>query len=110
MTNEKGAPFTPPDHVNFLAEKLYGRGKISDISIARMGEKGGGPVTVHTHSHGHLFIVTEGEAKIILGQETVILRKNESFFVRGSIPHSVRNNTDGETVMIGINIENEGRI
>lgn len=105
---ERAEFFTPPDHVNFLAEKLYGKGRFSDISIARMGEKGGGPVTVHTHSHGHFFIVTEGEAKIILGDDAVILRKNEGFFVDGSIPHSVWNNSSGETVMIGINIEKEG--
>ncbi|MDE7293349.1 MAG: cupin domain-containing protein [Oscillospiraceae bacterium] len=50
-------------------------------------------------------MVTEGEAKIILGDDVVILRKNESFFVDGSIPHSVWNNRDEETVMIGINLE-----
>ena len=102
---EKSEFITPPEHVNFLAKKLYGNGQISDISIARMGKNGGGPVTVHTHSHGHFFIVTEGEAKIILGDDVVILRKNESFFVDGSIPHSVWNNRDEETVMIGINLE-----
>ncbi|MDE6593002.1 MAG: cupin domain-containing protein [Oscillospiraceae bacterium] len=100
--------FTPPKHVNFLAKRLYGKGQISDISIARLGEKGGGPTENHTHPHGHFFIVTEGEAKIILGDDTVILRKNESFFVDSGIPHSVWNNRDEETVMIGINIEKEG--
>lgn len=97
--------FTPPDHINFLAQRLYGKGNINDISIARMGEKGGGPTENHTHPHGHLFIVTEGEAKIILGDDVVILRKNESYFVDGSIPHSVWNNRDGETVMIGISLK-----
>ncbi len=33
--------FTPPDHINFLAKRLYGKGQISDISIARMGKNGG---------------------------------------------------------------------
>jgi mannose-6-phosphate isomerase-like protein (cupin superfamily) len=49
--------------------------------------------------------VTEGEAKIVLNEETVIIKKNESFLVKGEIPHSVWNNTDSVTVMIGISIK-----
>ena len=105
MTTESSEFITPPKHVNFLAKKLYGNGNMSDVSLAVLGSSGGGPTENHTHPHGHLFIVTEGEAKIILGDDVVILRKNESFFVDGSIPHSVWNNRDEETVMIGINLE-----
>lgn len=99
---------TPPEHINFLAKKLYGNsGKIKDVSIAYLKKDGGGPVKLHTHSHDHLFIVTSGEAKIIYGRETVILKKDESFLVKGNIEHSVWNNIDGETVMLGISVENE---
>lgn len=94
---------TPPNHINFKAKKLFSEmGKISDGSIAYIEANGGGPQVPHTHSHNHLFIVTEGEAKIILGDEEIILKKNESFLVKGSIPHSVWNNTNDTTVMIGI--------
>ncbi|MDO4945091.1 MAG: cupin domain-containing protein [Ruminococcus sp.] len=96
--------FTPPDHINFAARKLYGEGDISDVSIAFIDENGGGPSSNHTHKHNHLFIVTEGEAKIILDGEEIILKKNESFLVKGEIPHSVWNNQTAETTMIGINI------
>lgn len=96
---------TPPKHVNFKAQKLFGQmGQIIDGSIAYISLDGGGPVEQHTHEHNHLFIVTEGEAKILLGDETVIVKKNESFLVEGKIPHSVWNNIDGETVMIGISV------
>lgn len=97
--------FTPPDHVNFLAEKLYGNlGEITDVSIAEIGKDGGGPIKNHTHDHDHLFIVTEGEAKIIVGDEIRILKQNEAYLVKGGKPHSVWNNTDGRTVMIGASV------
>lgn len=98
--------FTPPNHVNFFAKKIFGEGKIKDISIARLEENGGGPTQNHTHSHHHFFIVTEGEAKIMLGDEERILKKNESLLVKGEIPHSVWNNIEGITTMIGITIDN----
>ena len=96
---------TPPEHVEFKAKKLFGEcGKISDGSIAYISLNGGGPTKQHTHEHNHLFIVTQGEAKILLGDETIIVKKNESFLVKGKIPHSVWNNANEETVMIGISV------
>lgn len=97
---------TPPNHVNFLAKKLFGEtGEIIDGSIAYLQPNGGGPAELHTHEHNHLFIVTKGEAKILLGDKEIIVKKDESFLVKGSIPHSVWNNTDDETVMIGISVK-----
>ncbi|MDE5993770.1 MAG: cupin domain-containing protein [Oscillospiraceae bacterium] len=97
---------TPPNHVNFLAKKLFGEiGEIIDGSIAYLQPNGGGPDELHTHDHNHLFIVTKGEAKILLGDKEIIVKKDESFLVKGSIPHSVWNNTDAETVMIGISVK-----
>lgn len=97
---------TPPDHINFKAKKLFGgMGEIIDGAVAHILPGGGGPQSVHTHSHSHLFIVTEGEAKILYGDETVILKKDESFLVDGKVPHSVWNNTDKETTMIGISVK-----
>lgn len=97
---------TPPNHVNFLAKKLFGEtGEIIDGSIAYLQPNGGGPAELHTHEHNHLFIVTKGEAKILLDDKEIIVKKDESFLVKGSIPHSVWNNTDDETVMIGISVK-----
>ena len=66
---------------------------------------GGGPKEKHSHEHNHLFIVTEGEAKLLLDDDEIIVKKDESFLVDGKIPHSVWNNYDGKTVMIGISVK-----
>ena len=97
---------TPPNHIGFKASKLFGEnGKIIDGAIAYLEPNGGGPLEMHTHSHNHLFAVLEGEAKIILGEKTVIVKQGESFLVEGKIPHSVWNNCDSQTVMLGISVE-----
>ena len=96
---------TPPKHVNFRAKKLFGAvGNIVDGAVAYMDLDGGGPTELHTHEHNHLFIVTEGEAKILLGDEEVIIHKDEAFLVEGRIPHSCWNNIEGVTKIIGITV------
>lgn len=99
---------TPPNHIHFLAKKLFADcGEIIDGSIAYLEKGGGGPTSLHTHEHNHLFIVTSGQARIELGSEVKILNANESFLVKGSIPHSVWNNIDGTTVMVGISVKDK---
>ena len=95
----------PPNHINFRAKRLFGEmGRIADGAIAYIDLNGGGPAEPHTHSHNHLFIVTEGEAKILLGDKEIIVKKDEAFLVEGKIPHSVWNSSDGITKMIGITV------
>ena len=97
---------TPPNHIKFKAKKLFGAmGTIIDGSIAYVDLNGGGPIKQHTHEHNHLFIVTQGEAKINLADSEVVVKKDEAFLVEGRIPHSVWNNIDSETVMIGISVK-----
>lgn len=97
---------TPLNHISFKAKKLFDSvGEIIDGSVAYLNLNGGGPIKQHTHSHNHLFIVTKGEAKILLENEEIILKKDEAFLVKGTIPHSVWNNTNDETVMIGISVK-----
>lgn len=97
---------TPPNHINFEAKKLFENvGQIIDGSIAYINLKGGGPTEQHTHEHNHLFIVTKGEAKVLLGEEQVIIHQDEAFLVKGTIPHSVWSNQEQETVMIGITVK-----
>ncbi|MDE6797403.1 MAG: cupin domain-containing protein [Ruminococcus sp.] len=80
-------------------------GTIIEGSIAYVDLNGGGPTEQHTHEHNHLFIVVKGEAKIKLADNEVIVKKDESFLVEGKIPHSVWNNIQDETVMIGISLK-----
>ena len=97
----KNGFITPPNHINFEAKKLFDSvGEIIDGSIAYLNLNGGGPLEKHTHPHNHLFIVTKGEAKILLDD-----KKDEEFLVNGETPHSVWNNIDKETVMIGISVK-----
>ena len=97
---------TPPKHTNFKAKKLFGEmGQIIDGSIAYLDLEGGGPTELHTHDHNHLFIVVQGEAKIQLGDQEVIVKENESYRVEGHIPHAVWNHHNGQTVMIGISVQ-----
>ena len=92
---KKDGFITPSEHVNFLAKNLFGA----------CGQIVNGPVTPHTHATDHLFIVTQGEAKVLLDGQERIIRENEAFIVKGGIPHSVWNNAQAETVMIGITIK-----
>lgn len=99
---------TPPDHINFNAKKIFGEnGKIQDGAIAYLEPGGGGPIELHTHPHNHLFIVVSGEAKVIIDNQEVVIHENESFLVDGERPHSVWNNTNQTTIMLGISIKPE---
>ncbi len=102
---------TPPDHIHFLAKKLFNNaGEIIDGSIAYLEPNGGGPLKIHTHEHHHLFIVTQGEAKIILGEKEMVLKENESYLVPGNIPHAVWNNIPKTTIMVGISVKNSNSL
>lgn len=97
---------TPPNHIEFLAKRLFGDcGEIIDGLIAHLAPNGGGPIEKHTHDHNHLFIVVSGKAKILLDDKEVIVCENESYLVDGSLPHSVWNDSDTTTVMLGISIK-----
>ena len=104
--NESDGFITPPEHLKFLAKKLFGNcGEIIDGAIAYLEPNGGGPVKLHTHPHNHLFIVISGQAKDLLDKEEKIINENEAFLVKGEIPHSVWNNSQNTTVMLGISVK-----
>lgn len=104
--NELNGFSTPPEHLKFLAKKLFGNcGEIVDGAIAYLEPGGGGPVKLHTHTHNHLFIVISGQAKVLLDKEERIIHANEAFLVKGEIPHSVWNDTQETTVMLGISVK-----
>ena len=97
---------TPPDHVHFLAKKLFAdMGELMDGSIAYLEEKGGGPSALHVHEHDHLFIVVKGEAVVRYADREVIIKENDSYRVDGKTPHSVWNNGKEQAVMIGLSVK-----
>jgi len=96
----------PPNHIGFSAKKLFGEmGEIADGAIAYIEKDGGGPIEPHTHEHSHLFIVVKGRARIDMDGKQTVINENGSFLVDGSVPHSVWNDCDEQTVMIGISVK-----
>lgn len=94
---------TPEGHSGFLAKKLFNEmGKIQWGAIAYIEKGGGGPENNHTHSDNHIFIVVDGEARVVMGDQTVVVKKNESLFVDGMTPHSIWNNGEQTAVVIKI--------
>ncbi len=97
---------TPPNHKGFSAKKLFNEsGKVKWGAIAYIEAGGGGPEGNHTHEDNHIFIVVDGEARVICGDKECIVKKNESFFVDGMTPHSIWNNADTVTTVIKISVE-----
>lgn len=98
--------FTPPNHVHFLAKKLFGEieGTVIDGSIAYIDPNGGGPLEPHTHPHDHLFIVIEGEITISTPEEEICIQKNNHFLLKGMITHAVFNKKNSQAIVMGISI------
>lgn len=71
-------------------------------AIAYIEKNGGGPENNHTHSDNHLFIVVDGEVRIISGDKEILAGKNQAVFVDGMIPHSIWNNGDQTATVIKI--------
>ena len=94
---------TPEGHRGFSAKKLFDRmGEIQWGAIAYIEKGGGGPENNHTHSDNHIFIVVDGEVRVVQGKKETVVGKNESLFVDGMIPHSIWNNGDRTAVVIKI--------
>ncbi|MDD3406382.1 MAG: cupin domain-containing protein [Paludibacteraceae bacterium] len=57
----------------------------------------------HIHICTIIYLI-KGEAKVLLADKEIIIHENESFLVEGKIPHSVWNNAEVTTIMIGITV------
>ena len=49
--------------------------------------------------------MVRGEARVLPDNREIIIHRDESFLVDGTIPHSVWSNQDEETVMTGISLK-----
>ncbi len=59
----------------------------------------------HSHEHKHLFVVIKGQAKVLLDDDEVIINENESYLVESNVLHSVWNNINDTTIMLGITLK-----
>ncbi|SHJ86486.1 cupin domain-containing protein [Propionispora hippei] len=96
---------TPPGHMKFQAKMLATdlNATILDSAVAYVEPGGGGPAPSHTHEKDHLFIVVDGCATIKLENESVVLKKDETLYVKGAVEHSVWNETNQSLKIIKIN-------
>ena len=70
---------TPEGDKGFLVKKLFNEmGRIQWGAIAYILENGGGPENNHTHSDNHIFIVVDGEVRIVTGDREIIAGKDQS--------------------------------
>ena len=65
------------------------------------------PGNNHTHSDNHIFIVVDGEVRIVTGDREIIAGKDQSVFVDGMTPHSIWNNGAKTAVVIKISTARE---
>lgn len=96
---------TPPGHKDFSAKKLFDAcGAVHWGALAYIAPNGGGPEGNHTHDDNHMFIVCDGEVQIEVNGTTHTVRKNESFFVDGRLPHSIWNRSDKTAQVVKISL------
>lgn len=106
---------TPPGHKEFLAKKLFefpegAGGTVQWAALAYIKQGGGGPEGGHVHDSGHIFIVSEGQVRVMLGTEAHVVKKDESFMVPGGALHSIWNDEAETAKVMKINIaERAGR-
>ena len=65
---------------------------------------GGGPISVHTHPHDHLFIVTEGTMEARLPESVRRFGPDEALLVRGAELHEIWNAGSTPAVVVGITL------
>jgi mannose-6-phosphate isomerase-like protein (cupin superfamily) len=96
--------FIPPGHLKFAAKWLAQKETGAPVNVfwGDVGHEGGGPEPRHTHPHDHIFIIVEGEAKVVIGDEEHLLGSQQAIHITGTIPHAIWNVGPGELKMVGI--------
>ena len=64
-------------------------------------------VTAHDDSDDHIFVIVDGEVRIVTGDREIIAGKDQAVFVKGMTPHSIWNNGAKTAVVIKISTEGE---
>ena len=102
---------TPPGHRDFSAKKLFaGGGTLQGGAVAYIQPGGGGPEGNHTHPDDHIFLVMEGEVRVVLGDREVTVRRDESLFVDGMVPHSIWNRSNSAAKVVKLSTRRQERL
>lgn len=64
------------------------------FAMRRFVIEAGGHMPLHTNSVEHEQFCIGGEAEVVIGDETVIVKKNDAVFIPANIPHSYRTTSD----------------
>lgn len=93
-------------HKKFKIKNLFHEqnGVIGQGDIAIIEPGGGGPFPSHTHNHGHLFVVLEGTIDITINEDLFTVSENESFKVPGKVNHTMTNNSNSTSRILGIKL------
>lgn len=96
----------PSDHVDYFKKDLFGDcGEVLNGAVSYIYPNGGGPFEQHTHDNDHLVVIVRGQAKVLLADTFYIIHENESYIVKGDIPHSIWNNSSDTTILVGITLK-----
>lgn len=96
----------PPNHIDFKAKKISQNdvnATMLDLAVAYVEPGGGGPSPSHAHDKDHFFIVVEGCATIRTGNQSIVLQTDETTYIKGSVEHSVWNESNHPLKIIKIN-------
>jgi mannose-6-phosphate isomerase-like protein (cupin superfamily) len=64
---------------------------------------GGGP-SLHKHDYAEVFIVQQGEATVVAGEEERVVRAGDVVIVPPGLPHAFTNTGDGPLRQIDIHL------
>jgi mannose-6-phosphate isomerase-like protein (cupin superfamily) len=67
---------------------------------------GGGP-RLHLHPYAEVFIVEEGEATFVAGDETLVATGGHVLVVEPEVPHTFRNSGDGTLRVVSVHPRGE---
>ena len=95
----------PPGHTKFQAKMLAVdiNALLLDSAVAYIEPGGGGPSPSHVHEKDHLFIVVDGCATIKSGNQSITVHTDETVYIKGSIAHSIWNESDQPLKVIKCN-------
>ncbi len=102
---EENPEVETPGHTVCTGREIAGELLGIDQYALKIGYFGKGGVAVeHKHPGEHVFYILEGALSVIADGKTYTAHKGEGLFVPPDIPHSAKNDFDGQTTYIALTI------